>query len=160
MAATGDDRKGESPDVRGEARESAKRAGERVKAEGERLLNEVRGGARGILDQQQRTAADYLHDVSDAIAQARRTLDERGHGHTAGVLETAGDELDRLGARIGDRDAGSLLHEIEAFASRRPALFFAGALIAGFGAVRFLGSSRPERSAQIAPPPSAGNPSL
>lgn len=132
----------DSGDVRTEARQSAEHALDRVKAEGQRLSGELRDEARGAVDRSQQSAAGYLHDVSEAIGSAKQTLDDQGHRHTAGVFQAAADELNQLGDNVSRQDAGSLLREIEDFAQRQPALFFAGALIAGFGAVRFLRSTR------------------
>lgn len=142
MAETSDGK-----DVRAEAREAAESAGQRVKAEGQRLAHEVRGSARGMVEQQQRSVAGYLHDVCDAVSDARQTLEQRGRNSSARLLATATDELDRVAANVSEHDAASLLHEVEGFARRQPAMFFAGALIAGFGVVRFLASTRPTEPA-------------
>ena len=56
---------------------------------------------------------------------------------------------------VRERDMRELVGEVENFARRQPTLFFGGAMILGFAALRFLKSSAPQRGAANEAPSNA-----
>jgi galactokinase/mevalonate kinase-like predicted kinase len=124
-----------------EAQRSAKEAGEKIKVEGERLVDEAQRKAQEVVVARKQAAAEFMHDISEAVSKATEVLDQKGHSHTASLLKSAAGELDRLSTSVSDREIDSLLREMRDVAYRKPTLFFGAALLIGFGAARFLTAS-------------------
>lgn len=123
---------------------AVKRAGDEVKNEGKRLAEEGQAMARKLVEDQQGMAADYLRAVAAAIGSGADELDRQGHGTTASYVSRTADEVKELIDGFAQRDPGALLQEVQSFARRRPGIFFGAALLAGFGATRFLKASASE----------------
>ena len=79
------------------------------------------------------------HDLADALDGASNTLHERGRDTAARFARRAAEELDSLGSRVEGQNVSDLLHNVETFARRRPALFLGGAFLLSFALVRYLG---------------------
>ena len=124
-----------------EAQRTAKEAGEKIKAEGERLVDEAQRKAQEVVVARKRAAAEFMHDMSEAVSKATEVLDRQGHRNTASLLKSAAGELDRLSTSVSNREIDSLLRDMRDIAHRKPSLFFGGALLVGFGAARFLTAS-------------------
>lgn len=116
-------------------------AREKVRGEGERLIGEAKDEAQGFAVERREVAASYVTDLADALDSATKTLDERGRGSSAHYVRKAADELHRLGERVGRHDVGRWIGEIESFARAQPLLFFGGAFLFGYAAIRLLGSN-------------------
>lgn len=128
-------------ELRTETERTAEEVGEKTKAEGERLLDEAQRKAQEVVVARKQAAAEFIHDMSEAVNNATEVLDQRGHTGTASLLKSAAGELDRLSTSMSNREINSLLHDIRDMAYRKPTLFFGGALLIGFGAARFLSAS-------------------
>jgi galactokinase/mevalonate kinase-like predicted kinase len=124
-----------------EAQRTAKEAGEKVKAEGERLVDEAQRKAQEVVVARKQAAAEFMHDMSEAVSKATDVLDRQGHRNVASLLKSAAGELDRLSTSVSNREIDSLLRDMRDIAYRKPSLFFGGALLIGFGAARFLTAS-------------------
>jgi hypothetical protein len=89
--------------------------------------------------------ADYLDNVAGAIhCSADAFVDEVPAA--ARYIHQAGDQVEALADAVRERTPREMLHEVQAFARSQPALFFGGALILGFAALRFLKSAPPAGS--------------
>src|SRR5512134_499567 len=95
-----------------EAQRSAKEAGEKIKAEGERLVDEAQRKAQEVVEARKQAAAEFMHDISEAVSKATEVLDQKGHRNTAGLLKSAAGELDRLGTSVSNREVDSLLRDM------------------------------------------------
>ncbi len=115
----------------------------RARHEGERLIEEARDEARGFAVERRDVAASYVTDIADALDTATQVLDERGRSRSAQYVRRAADELQQLSDRVNRQDVGRWLGEIEGFARAQPLLFFGGAFLLGYAAVRFLGGNDP-----------------
>ena len=124
-----------------EAQRTVKEAGEQVKAEGERLVDEAQRRAQEVVVARKQAAAEFMHDMSEAVSKATDVLDQKGHHGTASLLKSAAGELDRLSTSMSNREIDSLLRDMRDVAYRKPTLFFGAALLIGFGAARFLTAS-------------------
>jgi galactokinase/mevalonate kinase-like predicted kinase len=124
-----------------EAQRTAKEAGEKIKAEGERLVDEAQRKAQEVVVARKQAAAEFMHDMSEAVSKATEVLDQKGHRNAASLLKSAAGELDRLSTSVSNREIDSLLRDMRDIAHRKPSIFFGAALLVGFGAARFLTAS-------------------
>ena len=127
--------------LRTETHRTAEEVGKETKAEGERLIDEAQRKAQEVVVARKEAAAEFIHDMSEAVAGATDVLDRQGHHDAARLLKSAAGELDRLSTSVANREISSLLHDFRDMAHRKPTLFFGGALLIGFGAARFLSAS-------------------
>lgn len=135
----------QNPEIAQQAGDTLKKvtAAARGKAryEGERLIEEARDEARGFAVERRDIAASYVTDVAEALDTATQILNERGRARSARYVRRAAEELQQFGDRVNRQDVGRWLGEIEAFARTQPLLFFGGAFLLGYAAVRFLGGN-------------------
>ena len=139
----------------------------RVKTEAIGAAEDLKGAATGIageasqaaqkkLQSTKEQAADGLGSVAAALRSTSQNLKESDQGSfvngyvdsVAAKVEGAADYLHRNGL-------GQMVHDLEGFARRKPALFMGGALFVGLLGGRFFKSSR--RAAQAGPNPSKLN---
>ena len=113
------------------------------------VVGQVKEQAASRLDRQKEAAAAGLSSVADAVRQVGQNL--RGQGeeqspvaqYAAQYGDKAAQQIERLTEYLRRNDAGQLLHEVEGFARRQPALFLGGAFLLGLAGARFLKSSNP-----------------
>jgi ABC-type transporter Mla subunit MlaD len=96
--------------------------------------------ARRIAHQQKDVGADRLGEVAGAVHGAARTL-EAGMPQVANYVHEAAAQLEDVAKTLRLRSVDDLIEEIGSFARAQPALFFGGAMLAGFALTRFLKSS-------------------
>lgn len=113
----------------------------KARFEGERLIGEARDEARGFAAERRDIAASYVMDIAEALDTATQVLNERGRERSAHYVRRAAEELQQFSDRVNRQDVGRWLGEIEAFARGQPLLFFGGAFLLGYAAVRLLGGS-------------------
>jgi hypothetical protein len=114
---------------------------EDLKTEGRKLASETKDAMFGIADQRKKAAADYMRAMAAAIDRGAGELDQQGRSGTASLVRQTSDEIERLAHRVLEREPRQLLHDLEDFARRRPALCIGVSALAGFGLMRFLKSS-------------------
>ena len=135
---------------RNEASASAERmADEAVQTatrEGKRVAKAAGRRAEGLAEERKAFATDYMRGLSAAVETGCQALEKQGHQQSAEMLDRVAGELRGLASSMERKTPGEMLREIEGFAHRRPALFFGAALLAGFGAARFLKSAQPDVS--------------
>ena len=134
-------------DLKDRAAEMASSSGETIKDQASGFAEAARDlGSRAAdrfnegVEDKKKAGAQYVDRIADAMRRAAHELD--------GDLPVAGKYL-RLGASqvevaseaLKNGDFNSLLGDARDFARRQPAAFMALAVLAGFGAVRFLKSS-------------------
>lgn len=103
------------------ANETKARFGELVSQTGRELSDQAAG-------QQQRLAAG-LGSVGDDLS--RMADADENSGIAGDLVRRAAGHLSSVGTWLGDRDPQQLLHEVTAFARRRPGAFIAAAALAG-----------------------------
>jgi hypothetical protein len=122
----------------GSAKQAAADARERLREQGGRLADTARERAEEESRRRRDDVADYLHDLADAFGSATATLEERQRKGAAYCTRRVGDEIGRMGNRVEGQDVGHFFSEVEGFARRRPALFFGGAFLLGYGLTLML----------------------
>ncbi len=96
--------------------------------------------ARRIAAQQKEVGADRLGEVAGAVHGAARSL-EGGMPQVASYVHGAAAQLEDAARTLRHRSVDELIDGIGSFARAQPAVFFGGALLAGFALTRFLRSS-------------------
>jgi len=96
--------------------------------------------ARRIASQQKEAGADRLGEVAGAVHGAARTL-EAGMPQVASYVHGAAAQLEDAAQTLRYRSVDELIDGIGSFARAQPAVFFGGAMLAGFALTRFLKSS-------------------
>jgi diacylglycerol kinase len=89
---------------------------------------------------QKNAGAQYASGVADAMRRAARELDQ-DLPFAGSYLRRAASQVEELSDRVKSGDFNELLRDAQDFARRRPTVFLGLAVLAGFGAVRFLKSS-------------------
>lgn len=116
----------------------------------------LRGG-RDLLERQRHLAAEEVEGIAKALRGSVRQLHEQRQESIAGYAEWSAEGLSRLASLLRERDAGSLLRQVNDFARRQPALFFGGALATGFLISRFARSGREKAEEGRTIPAGPGN---
>jgi hypothetical protein len=92
------------------------------------------------VDGQKNLGADYVGNLADAMRRAAREFD-----HDLPIAGTyirkAASQIEGVSDQIKTGNFGDLVSGAQAFARRQPTAFLGLAVLAGFGAVRFLKSS-------------------
>ncbi|ABE41091.1 conserved hypothetical protein [Rhodopseudomonas palustris BisB5] len=115
----------QAENLAGAAREFASEAGETIK---ERANSQREAGA------------DYIGGIADAIRRASREFDN--DMPIAGVyMRKAAAKVEGISDTVQRGDISELVKGVQDFARRQPTAFLGLAVLAGFGAVRFLKSS-------------------
>lgn len=97
-----------------------------------------------FVQHQKEKAAEEVHIFGSAIRAAAETLQEENHGHIAGYIEAAADELESVSTYLRERRFEELYHDANRFARRHPEIFLGGMFLAGIAITRFLKASEPE----------------
>lgn len=120
-------------DAAGNVAEVAKEQVGQVVAEGGRQVRQLMGQAQSELSeqagQQQQRAAAGLHVLGDQLASMAEASDSQGA--VTDLAQQAADKSHQVAAWLEERDPGSVLNEVRAFARHRPGVFLALALGAG-----------------------------
>lgn len=128
------------------------------------VADEVASVASGLAKDAGRSASKLASDVTDAVRDAAEDRKDRGARSIEGVADAVRDAADDLDGEvpyvsdyvrqaaealsdfsqaIRDRSVGDLVDTVSDFARRQPTAFFAGSVLAGVVASRFLKSSAP-----------------
>jgi hypothetical protein len=138
-ASTAADRTpGGSPSISDRARSDIAQAADAAKTE-----------ARRIASRQKAAGADRLGEVAGAVHGAARSL-EAGMPQMASYVHDAAMRLEDAANNLRQRNVDDLVGDFGRFARSQPALFFGGAMLAGFALARFLKSSAPNGSSRHA----------
>src|SRR3546814_10648049 len=90
-------------------------------------------------------AGAYLQTVAAAVSSGAEVFRRDGRDGTGSLLDRAAGEIGDVAGRLAERGPEEILHDVEGFARRHPAVFFGSACLLAFGAARLLKSSRPDR---------------
>jgi hypothetical protein len=92
--------------------------------------------------EQKSAGADYLSGIAQAVHRAAGEFD-RDIPQAAQYIHSAAEQMESFASAVRDRDPRELVGEVQDFARRQPALFFGGAMLLGFAALRFVKSAEP-----------------
>jgi hypothetical protein len=100
----------------------------------------IKNLTRNVAEQQKRAGADQIGGVADAMEAAAGTL-EGQMPLAAGYIEDVAKQLDTMASALRERSVDDMLGNVADFARKQPALFFGGAVAAGFALSRVAKSS-------------------
>jgi hypothetical protein len=107
------------------------------------------------MDEQKAAGADYLGTIAQAVQRAAGEF-QSDVPQAAQYIRQAASQISSVADAVRDRNMHELVGEVQNFAKRQPTLFFGGAVVLGFAALRFLKSSAPASSG-TAPRPGGPN---
>ena len=141
-----------SGEVARTAKEQASQLGEAAKGLASTTVSKVQDEVESVLSQQKSAGADYIGSIAKATERAAGEFAE-SMPQAAQYIRKASGHIEDVANIVRTRDVRELVGEVEKMARSQPALFFGGAVVLGFAALRFLKSSAPEQ-AQIPGPSS------
>jgi hypothetical protein len=93
------------------------------------------------MNEQKTAGADYLGTIAQAVHRAAGEFQTEVPQAAQYIRQAAG-QIESVANAVRERNIRELVGEVQGFARRRqPTLFFGGAVILGFAALRFLKSS-------------------
>ncbi|HJU15188.1 MAG TPA: hypothetical protein VJ770_01850 [Stellaceae bacterium] len=131
---------------------AAERGIEHVRTIAAEMVEAGRSAIQSVLDEQKAGAARQVAAVAEATRSAAQSLDRSKLPTLARYAEEAAGGIEEFGTTLRDRNWSELIGETEDFARRRPALFAAGIVLAGFLLARFLRASSRRPAAAPANP--------
>ena len=110
------------------------------------MAADATGKVKSAMNEQKTAGADYLGTIAQAVHRAAGEF-ESDVPHAAQYIRQAAGQIETVANAVRQRDMRELAGEVQEFARRQPTLFFGGAMILGFAALRFFKSSSPSDSA-------------
>jgi hypothetical protein len=104
------------------------------------MASDATGKVQSALNEQKTASADYLGTIANAVQRAAGEFESAVPQAAQYMRQTAG-QIETVANAVRQRDMRELVGEVREFARRQPTLFFGGAVILGFAALRFLKSS-------------------
>ena len=108
-----------------------------------RLGDQMREAAHSLLHEKKERLATAVEGFADAFRHAAGALDPNGRYGGARYAEQAAARIERISERVRNYHLSDMMASAEDFARRRPALYVASAVAAGFILSRLL--NRPAR---------------
>lgn len=123
------------------AQSKASQAADQAKQQAKSMASQAAEQGKSAINQQKDNVVHKVDTVSDAIRSAADELQEGGQPQAGHYVSMVADQLESFSRQLRNKDANSLIRDAENLARRSPMVFFAGALLAGFAASRFMRSS-------------------
>jgi hypothetical protein len=103
-----------------------------------RLGDQMREAARSLLHEKMERVAQAVDAFAEAFRRAAWSLDRNRQSRAAHYAEQAAARIERVSADVRNHHFNDMMAGTNDFAHRRPALFVAGAVAAGFVLSRLL----------------------
>lgn len=136
-------------DVKAKAADLADNVSRVAKDNASNFGDAAKGMAKDAADQvtasvssQKSVGADYIASFAQATGRAADQF-ENDIPQAANFIRQASEQIQGFADTVRERDARDLLGDVQDFARRQPTLFFGGAVVLGFAALRFLKSAAP-----------------
>lgn len=140
-------------DVKAKASDLADNVSRVAKDNVSTLTDAAKGMAKDATDQvsdtvssQKSAGADYIASFAQATGRAANQF-EKDIPQAAQFIRQASEQIQGFADTVRHRDPRELLSDVQDFARRQPTLFFGGAVVLGFAALRFLKSGTPKSNA-------------
>jgi len=101
---------------------------------------------REQLDDRTTTAGEQLSGFADVGRKVASSLREEGNEPHAKAVDTVAEKVEQVGTYLKDADSDKLFRDLEDFGRRQPAALWAGGVVVGLLAARFLKASSAQRS--------------
>lgn len=130
----GGDASGKVDDAKVQAQEKAQEA--KAKASDQ---------VRAQVDERSTQAGEQIATQATDIRTVGEELRKQGKDGPAKVADQAAERAERLGSYLKDKDADTILSDVEDLARKQPLAVIAGGIALGFAASRFLKASSSQR---------------
>ena len=90
--------------------------------------------------QRKSLGADYIGSIAQATQQAAMAFDN-DLPQAAHYIRQASEQIQGVADNVREKDVRELVGDVQEFARQQPTLFFGGAVVLGFAALRFLKST-------------------
>jgi hypothetical protein len=107
------------------------------------MANSARDKVEAAVSQRKSIGADYIGSIAQATGRAANEF-EAELPQAAHYIRQASEQIQGVADTVRERDMRELVGEVQDFARRQPTLFFGGAVVMGFAALRFLKSTAPK----------------
>lgn len=124
--------------VTGTAREQAEKIGQKAKSIGADAGRKI----ESALNNQRASGAEYLANVADLVHQAADVFD-REIPPASRYIHQAAEQIDTVAEAVRTKSLRDAAEDVQGFARSQPAIFFGGALLLGFAAVRLFKTTAP-----------------
>jgi methyl-accepting chemotaxis protein len=109
------------------------------------LANSAKDKVETAVTQRKSLGADYIVSIAQATGRAANEFDH-DLPQAAQYIRQASEQIQGVANTVREHDVRELIGEVQDFARRQPTLFFGGAVVLGFAALRFLKSTPPKAS--------------
>jgi len=106
------------------------------------MANTAKDKVEAAVSQRKSVGADYIGSIAQATGRAANEF-EAELPQAAHYIRQASEQIQGVADTVRERDVRELVGEVQDFARRQPTLFFGGAVVLGFAALRFLKSTAP-----------------
>ena len=106
------------------------------------MANTAKDKVEAAVSQRKSVGADYIGSLAQATERAAHEF-EAELPQAAYYIRQASEQIQGVADTVRERDVRELVGEVQDFARRQPTIFFGGAVILGFAALRFLKSTAP-----------------
>jgi len=130
---------GLTEDVTRAAKENASQLGDAAVE----MANSAKGKVEAAVSERKSLGADYIDSLAQATERAAREF-EAELPQAAHYIRQASEQIQGVADTVRERDVRELVGEVQDFARRQPTLFFGGAVVMGFAALRFLKTTAPK----------------
>jgi hypothetical protein len=100
--------------------------------------------------QRKSLGADYIGSIAQATGQAAMAFDS-DLPQAAHYIRQASEQIQGVADNVREKDVRELVGDVQEFARQQPTLFFGGAVVLGFAALRFLKSTPPKQATSFDP---------
>lgn len=136
----GSDLKNKASQLTEQMTEKTKEQAAEIGSAAQRLASDAAAKAQSAVEEQKSLGAQYVASVAGALHRAAGEVGQE-LPFAAKYLHQTAEQIESAAQTVRERDMRELVGEVENFARRQPALFFGGAMLLGFAALRFLKSA-------------------
>ena len=121
------------------AKDNASQLGDAAMA----MANSAKDKVEAAVSERKSLGADYIGSIAQAAGRAAYSF-EAELPQAAHYIRQASEQIQGVADTVRERNVRELVGEVQDFARRQPTLFFGGAVVMGFAALRFLKSTAPK----------------
>ena len=133
-------------DMMKDVKNSASEVLDQAKGKVSEAAGQVQQKAKSQLAERKDQVADGIDSVAAALRQTGQQLEGQVTGPVGKYVSKAASTLSNISNHVRQNDVDQLLHDVEGFARREPAIALGSAFAIGILAARFLKSSNQRRS--------------
>ncbi len=106
------------------------------------MANNAKEKVEAAVSQRKSLGADYLGSIAQATERAAREFEAEVPQAAVYIRQTS-EKIQGVADAVRQRNVREMVEDVQDFARRQPTLFFGGAVVIGFAALRFFKSTAP-----------------